>query len=140
MQTSFIQRFFRTLILCSLVGVGLLVVGCDSSGSNGDDSPWTGKWEVTEASSGIDLGEVDAYYDITKEEFTTVFVSDQNCDEETEDIIEIDGNQITTEDRDTGETTTGLLEVKDNGNLSLERVDGDGSVTAKSVDSVPSCN
>ena len=35
MRILSLQRLFHSLLICSLVGVGLLVVGCDSGGSNG---------------------------------------------------------------------------------------------------------
>lgn len=133
------QRFFRTLVLCSLVGVGLLVAGCDSSGSNGGNNPWTGQWKLIEASN-VDLSGTDFFYDITSESITVVLENDViGCQSSTLEITEIDGNVITVEEDD-GETDSGSLEVQDNGNLLIEDIGSTESATAEPVDSVPSCN
>lgn len=139
MDTAVIQRFLRTLVLCSFVSVGLLVVGCDSGGSNGDYE-WTGKWEVISASD-INLEQAEFFYDITSEEVTIVYRSDSfGCETETEEITNIDGNTITTDTGD-GEENQATVEVQDDGNLFIEGVGGnDGTATARPVDSVPSCN
>ena len=139
MYATSIPRFFRTFLFCSLVSVGLLFVGCDSSGSNGDYE-WTGEWEVISGSD-VSLEQSDIFYDITSDEVTIIFQSDRfGCQTETEEITNIDGNTITTDTGD-GETNQATVEVRDNGDLYVEGIGGnDGTATAEPVDSVPSCN
>ena len=132
------HRFPRTLALCSLLIMGFLVASCDSSGSNGS-TPWTGQWEVTEA-SGLDLSQNDVFYDITSETITGVLQSDQlGCRSETLEIVEVDGNVVTVEEED-GETDSGRLEVQDSGNLLVEDIGSTDTATAEPTGSVPSCN
>jgi len=138
-QRFFHARFFRAFVLCSLVGVGLLVAGCDSSGSNGGNNPWTGQWELIEASN-VDLSQSDFFYDITSESITVVFENDAlGCQSSTLDITEIDGNVITVEEEN-GETDSGSLEVQDNDNLLIKDIGSTESATAEPADTVPSCN
>ena len=138
-QRFFCTRFFRAFVLCSLVGIGLLVAGCDSSGSGGGNNPWTGQWELIEASN-VDLSQSDFSYDITSESITVVFENDViGCRSSTLEITEIDGNVITVEEED-GETDSGRLEVQDNGNLLIEDLGSTESATAEPAGTMPSCN
>ena len=126
MRTFFSYSLFRGLLFSVFVSVGLLVVGCDSGGSNGNDGPaWTGNWEVQDA--GPD------FYSITTEEVQIIEERSVGTVCETEEITNIDGNEITTN------TGTVTAEVSDGGDtLTLDGIDG-GTVTAERVDSVPDC-
>lgn len=126
MRTAFSYSLFRGILFSVLVSVGLLVVGCDSGGSNGDDGPdWTGSWEVQ--GTGPD------YYSITTEEVEIIEERSVGIVCEVEEITNIDGNEVTTN------SGTVTAEVSDGGStLTLEGIEG-GPITAERVDSVPDC-
>jgi hypothetical protein len=134
MQTLSLRTLFRTLTLSLLVVVGLSVVGCDSGGSNGGPE-WTGDWTLT-SSDGTEIPEGRIFISLTKDEVVNISKNGSNVNCETEKITNIDGNEITTEDEETGDEATGTLSVSD-GTLTVSFEERTDKYT--SVDDVPDC-
>lgn len=137
MQITSIGPLFRTLALSLLVVVGLSVVGCDSSGSNGGPE-WTGNWKLAEqAGTPVDRDEV---WSMTKSEFESVQASDDGggvCDVERWNVSNIDGNTVDLE----GATEEALdvtvtLTVDDSGNLNATAENAD-DLTFEPADNAP---
>lgn len=115
--------------------------GEDTGGDDGSTNTYdfTGKWEVTKL-NGEDVPSNSFFFSITTETVTIIESdgsSSYSCDVET--ITNIDGNTITTEPQQGGETSDVNVEVSNNGDtLALEGLDTN-SVTAMRVNSVPDC-
>lgn len=113
-QISSLRTILRTALVCSLVTVGLLVVGCDSGGSNGGSGPdWTGNWKQTDNSE-------NATFAISFSESEIKEVEASDCNVTTTNITDVsNGNEVTTE----GGRTQKLV-VLDNGNMEVRNTDG----------------
>ena len=141
-HTSSLRTILRTTLVCSLLTVGLLVVGCDSGGSNGgsnggSDPAWVGNWKQTEDGSTV---------------FAISFTKDKvkeadakgTCAVTTSDVTDIsNGNEVTVE-TGSGERTQKLV-VLDNGNMEVRNLDGSVFATYqpadddKSVEEITGC-
>jgi len=141
-------------ISCLLLAFGLLVVGCDSGGSNGsgETAKWRGNWKVKKAFSpydtgtqgGYDLSNVEYAYSFTEKNFTLVQSpkSVNQCFSSPAKIKAVNGNTIDLDDQTTGAIGKARLEVFDEGkSLNLYEVNDDGSeakvTKSESVDKTP---
>jgi len=116
-HNSSLRTFLRTTLVCSLLTVGLLVVGCDSGGSNGGSGPdWAGNWKQTD-----DSGNATFAISFSKSEIKEVEAG--NCNVMTDNVTDVsNGNEVTDE---TGRTAK--LVVLDSGNMEV-RNPSNGSV------------
>jgi hypothetical protein len=138
-HNSSLRTFLRTTLVCSLLTVGLLVVGCDSGGSNGGSGPdWAGNWKETDNNG-------NATFAISFSKSKVKSIDRTNCNVETSNVTNVSsGNEVTVESGPT--TRTQKLVVLDNGNMEV-RNPSDGNVFVtyqpadndKSVEEITGC-
>jgi len=134
--TSSLDTILRTALVCSLVTVGLLVVGCDSGGSNGGSNPdWVGNWKENDNSS-----DVTRAISFSKNEVRVVNARD--CNVMTFNVEDVsNGNRVMA-----GDWGTAKLVVLDNGDMEA-RNPSNGRVLAtyepadndKSIEEIAGC-
>lgn len=144
MRATTACRILRSVSLCLLVVVGILVAGCDSSGSNGGDSSgpdWVGTWKVTSVtypSAGEKAPPLTTYWEITNDTFTETTRRIFGCVSSPGDEIDTGDNVLTYTQADgDGGTVEGRFEASD-GTLTVEVMEASNEsytqITAESID------
>ena len=130
------KRSPRPFSLAAFLLAGLLCftfAACDSSG--GDDSPdWTGNWRV-ESVNGEAL-EIPFYYSLSEDEIEYTASAFGQCETASGAIESIDGNVITAEDPDDGNTVEIEMDVSGD-ELTMEMLDSGETIELSSVSSDP---
>jgi hypothetical protein len=110
-----------------LVTVGLVVVGCDSGGSNGGGAgpAWAGKWKADNDNVDPDI---DIALSLSREEI--IEAEDIVCNPDTTEVLNVSGNVLTTVRQPLMDTVKTTLEVQANGDtLKATRKVGTTSTT-----------
>lgn len=144
----------HVLLLCLPLALGLTVTvaGCDLFGSDSDDKPgWVGNWEAVDAEpESVEYPPDGAriFFSIRTDTITTysesTFQGNTDCDIDSTEIDNTDGNVITTiEDEDEADPDTAKVRLETaNDTLTLTPVETEDEpeitqITAKSIDADP---
>lgn len=124
-----------TVVLFSLVFAACGLTGSGGGESSNESPEWVGNWELTKVNGQQTEGET-TYWDLSEEAFTYITErSDaEGCFTDTDDVLEIDGNVVTTI---TGNVATSVRHEVSGETLKVTFLDSDREATAKAVDSDP---
>lgn len=141
---SFEMRIVQSILLCFVLAVSVIVMGCDSSNSNPGEPFWIGKWEVTSVEGGeLQQG---AFWSITSEqllikEIENIQNEPNTCGVDRElSVTNVDGNTVDFSSDD-GEVVLEFEGSKDEMNATvLESFNSDevgAEATAQAVSELP---
>lgn len=100
-----VQALFRVLF-CAFVVTGLLLSGCDSSGSNSDSPEWTGDWKFVENEDG-ETPDPPIYITYTTDFAHTYVPTPKGCEVTRSNVIDIESEKVTFAVPGTGGTIPG---------------------------------